>query len=89
MELFVMVRESNAPFFFPSLCIHDSMPPTTSTTTGLSDAYDNSLMGMCAELIASDMGLTRESQVCLFFFSFFFFFFFLFSFFFSPFYFAG
>ena len=30
---------------------------------GLSDAYDNSLMGMCAELIASEMNLTREQQV--------------------------
>ena len=29
---------------------------------GLSDAYDNSLMGVCAELIASDMKLTREMQ---------------------------
>jgi len=33
-----------------------------SDHSGLSDAYDNSLMGICAELIASDLKLTREMQ---------------------------
>lgn len=62
---------SSVMVFFPSDLPSDLpsgfhvliLPLSFIHCAGLSDAYDNSLMGMCAELIASDHKLTREMQV--------------------------